>query len=95
MKNVSIHALTCIHCYSTMHIKGSMGTRTLHIVIDSGLTHNIIDEALATKLKCTLTPVKPMKVNVANGNQLNCGHMCIGFSWMMQGVITVQRLGLL
>lgn len=84
--HISIHALTGIHSYSTMQIKGSMGTRTLHILIDSGSTHNFIDEQLAIKLHCQLTTVKPLKVTVANGNQLSCGQMCNNFSWMMQGV---------
>ncbi|XP_076915407.1 uncharacterized protein LOC143574750 [Bidens hawaiensis] len=82
---ISIHALTGITSYSTMKIIGSMGTRTLHILVDSGSTHNFIDQNLATKLKITTQEVKSMKVTVANGNQLTCQNMCKDFKWMMQG----------
>lgn len=83
---ISIHALTGIPSYSTMQITGTMGTRTLHILVDSGSTHNFIDEKLVKKLNCPMTSVKAMKVTVANGNQLSCAQMCKDFSWMMQGV---------
>ncbi|KAI3756033.1 hypothetical protein L1987_55845 [Smallanthus sonchifolius] len=84
--HISIHALTGIPSYSTMEITGSMGTRKLHILIDSWSTHNFIDASLATKLQCALQTVTPMKVTVANGNQLDCSHKCTDFKWMMQGV---------
>lgn len=84
--HISIHALMGIPSYSTMKITGSMGTRKLHILVDSGSTHNFIDASLAKKLQCTLQQVPDMKVTVANGNQLICGHKCTNFKWMMQGV---------
>lgn len=45
--HISIHALTGIHSYSTMQITSSVGTRSLHILKDSGSTHNFLDEKLA------------------------------------------------
>ncbi|KAJ0481983.1 putative retrotransposon gag domain, aspartic peptidase domain superfamily [Helianthus annuus] len=84
--HISLHAITGIPSFSTMKITGSMGTRKLLILTDSGLTHNFIDVKLIKKLQCDLQKVKPMKVTVANGNQLECGLKCKNFKWMMQGV---------
>lgn len=47
---ISIHALIGSPSYSTMRVKGTMGTRQLHILIDSGSTDNFIDTRLAQKL---------------------------------------------
>ncbi|XP_076957283.1 uncharacterized protein LOC143632734 [Bidens hawaiensis] len=82
---ISIHALTGIPSYFTMKITGSIGTRTLHILVDSRSTHNFIDQKLATKLNICTQQMKSMKVTVANGNQLTCMSMCRDFKWMMQG----------
>ncbi|KAJ0851953.1 putative nucleotidyltransferase, Ribonuclease H [Helianthus annuus] len=84
--HISLHAITGIPSFSTMKITGSRGTRKLLILTDSGSTHNFIDIKLITKLKCQLQKVKPVRVTVANGNQLECGLKCKDFKWMMQGV---------
>ncbi|XP_021974785.1 uncharacterized protein LOC110869888 [Helianthus annuus] len=83
---ISIHALTGIPSFSTMQVVGNLGTKPLQILIDSGSTHNFIDEKLAKKLKCSLQSIEGMKVGVANGSQLMCGQMCSGFQWQMQGL---------
>ncbi|KAD4586142.1 hypothetical protein E3N88_23743 [Mikania micrantha] len=67
-------------------IMGPIGTRPLHILVDSGSTHNFINNELAAKLHCSTIGVKAMKVTVANGNQLDCLSLCKDFKWMMQGV---------
>ncbi|KAD4180242.1 hypothetical protein E3N88_28833 [Mikania micrantha] len=84
--HISIHAITGVPSYSTMKIMGSVGTRPLHILVDSGSTHNFINSDLAAKLHCSTSTVKTMKVTVANGNQIDCVSLSKDFKWMMQGV---------
>nr|GEX59048.1 hypothetical protein [Tanacetum cinerariifolium] len=82
---MSIHALTRLPSYSTMRIQGTIGNRQLHILVDSGSTHNFIDVKLANKLQCVIKDIPPLSVGVAGGRQLKCNQMCSGFQWAMQG----------
>nr|GEV25664.1 hypothetical protein [Tanacetum cinerariifolium] len=81
---ILIHALTGLPSYSTMRIQGTMGNRQLHILVDSGSTHNFIDVKLAKKLQCVIKDIPPLSVGVAEGRQLKCNQMCSGFQWAMQ-----------
>ena len=68
-----------------MRVKGSVGRKSLCILIDSGSTHNFIDVRVTTKLGCVLEPIDELKVIAANGNELRCREVCKAFSWTMQG----------
>lgn len=83
--HIYIHALTGVHSFSTMKMIGLIGTRQLHILIDSGSTHNFINARTTNKLRCIQKEVKPLSVSVANGSHLLCTSMCPQFQWMMQG----------
>ncbi|XP_022031762.1 uncharacterized protein LOC110932814 [Helianthus annuus] len=82
---ISIHALTGIPSYSTMRVRGSMGNRQLHILIDSGSTHNFLNESLAKKLQCEVMTISPINVGVADGKRLTSTQVCRNFQWNMQG----------
>ncbi|GJS00938.1 putative nucleotidyltransferase, ribonuclease H [Tanacetum coccineum] len=82
---ISIHALTGLPSYSTMRVQGSMGNRQLHILIDSGSTHNFLDCRLAKKLQCEVQDISLINVRVANGKKLSCTQRCLDFQWSMQG----------
>nr|GEW80832.1 Ty3/gypsy retrotransposon protein [Tanacetum cinerariifolium] len=82
---ISIHALTGLPSYSTMRIRGAMGNRQLHILVDSGSTHNFIDVKLAHKLQFSVKDIPSLNVGVAGGKQLQCNQMCLDFQWTMQG----------
>ncbi|KAF5783699.1 putative nucleotidyltransferase, Ribonuclease H [Helianthus annuus] len=82
---ISIHALTGMPSYSTMRVNGSMGTRQLYILIDSGSTHNFLKEKLAKKLECDSLSIPPVTVGVADGKKLTSTRVCKDFQWNMQG----------
>lgn len=84
--HISIHALTGVHSLSTIKVVSSVGTRQLHILIDSSSTHNFINERTTLKLRCMQKEVKPLSVSVANGSHLSCVAFCPNFQWMMQGL---------
>ena len=56
---------------------------SLSILIDSGSTHNFLDDSTARKLKCQLTGTSPLSVVVANGNRVLSNSTCLGFIWEM------------
>ena len=56
--------------FHTMRVNGHFGKKTLHILIDSGSTHNFIDIELAKKLDYKLEPIIAQRATIAYGNQL-------------------------
>ncbi|KAJ0555261.1 putative nucleotidyltransferase, Ribonuclease H [Helianthus annuus] len=83
---LSVYAMTGVTSFSTMRVVGTIGTRQIHILIDSGSTHNFVSSKLASKLNCHTREVTLMKVLVANGKELDCSQLCQDFQWLMQGV---------
>lgn len=67
LPQLSLHALTGICSFSTMRIKGSKGTITLFLLIDSGSSHNFLDSKLAKQFGCELDTIPALKISVANG----------------------------
>ena len=57
----------------------------LMILIDSGSTHNFLDENTVRRLKCQLIATPPLSVTVANGQKVSSTSAYNGFSWEMQG----------
>ncbi|GKE50017.1 putative nucleotidyltransferase, ribonuclease H [Tanacetum coccineum] len=89
LPQISIHALTGLPSYSTMRIKGAMGNRQLHILVDSGSTHNFIDVKLARKLQCSVKDIP--SINTMQGHwfttevlliQLESYDMILGIQWL-------------
>jgi len=54
---ISINAMNGHSGFNTMRVNGHRGKKTLHILIDSGSTHNFLDEQLAKSLGCQLEPI--------------------------------------
>ena len=61
-----------------MRVKGSVGSQTVHILIDTGSTHNFLDAAIAKRLRCELLRIPPLVVAVADGARLQCQVICKG-----------------
>ena len=68
-----------------MRITGRVGSQPIHVLVDSGSTHNFLDSVTAKKLRCTLLRIPPLVVAVAGGTQLQCQTMCKGFTWTLLG----------
>ncbi|XP_074318129.1 uncharacterized protein LOC141654920 [Silene latifolia] len=82
--HISINALHGSQSFQTMRVTGYMGRKPLHILIDSGSTHNFLDLDLARKLNLQINPISPQSVAVADGNHLACQHVCPNFQWKLQ-----------
>ncbi|PKI34771.1 hypothetical protein CRG98_044838, partial [Punica granatum] len=81
---ISLHALLGTRNFQTMSVVGTTGKRLLHILVDSGSTHNFLNVETGKKLGCQTELVPAVKVAVANGNELRCEKMCKKFKWRMQ-----------
>lgn len=82
---ISIHDLFGELSCQTMRVTGMVGKCVLHILVNSGSTHNFLNVATEQLLSCQTTNISPIKVVVANGTELVCNSVCKGFEWRMQG----------
>ena len=69
---ISMNAMCGNTGFQTMRINCHVGKKTIHILIDSGSTHNFLDDKLARKLGYKLEPVPAQFVTIAGGNKLQC-----------------------
>lgn len=92
---ILIHAISgsSSRGYKTMRITGRVGQKSLHILIDSGSTHNFLDIQLAKKLGFQLTRVKPVMMDVTDGNSLECDSRCKGLKWVLRGATFTTAFG--
>ncbi|KAJ0076522.1 hypothetical protein Patl1_35324 [Pistacia atlantica] len=56
----------------TMRVAGRIGSQRVLVLIDSGSTHNFIDQRLARHLGLSVTPIDKFWVTVASGEKLSC-----------------------
>ncbi|KAF2289163.1 hypothetical protein GH714_029196 [Hevea brasiliensis] len=82
---LSLNAMWGTQGTQIMRIKGECGKRILHVLVDTGSTHNFLSTKMASKLKCELQKAAGISVEVANGQQLQCEGFCKNFTWSMQG----------
>ena len=57
------------------------------MLIDSGSTHNFIDQSVAKKLKCTTQGITGLNVTMANGEVLQAQETCKNVMWESQGLV--------
>ena len=80
---ISFNALTGKQTFQTMRVIGMLGDTKVHILIDSGSTHNFLDIATAKKIRCTFQETEPQAITVADGNHIACQHKYTQFHWRM------------
>ena len=69
---ISVNALAGNHTYQTMRVRGLVNGKPLHILVDSGSTHNFLDEELASTLNIEVKKISPQSIAVADGNSISC-----------------------
>jgi len=82
---LSLSALNGISTYCTKRVTGRVKNSPIHILIDSGSTHNFLDLSTAKRLHCEVKKIPPLQVGVANGQQMQCTSMCKNFVWSIMG----------
>nr|DAD20591.1 TPA_asm: hypothetical protein HUJ06_022054 [Nelumbo nucifera] len=78
-----------------MRLLGRIGKHPLHILVDSGSTHNFLDPCLAQKANITPTLDQKFEVVVANGENLIGNGVYLGVAIQVQGTIITADFFLL
>ncbi|XP_071712436.1 uncharacterized protein [Rutidosis leptorrhynchoides] len=76
---------TGANTYQTMRVTGSVNKYKVHILIDSGSTHNFLDYETAKRLGCKLSTTAPMQVIVPGGSKLLTTSGCDKVVWVING----------
>jgi hypothetical protein len=84
---LSLQALTGVSNYHTMRVTGFHDKKLLHILLDSGSTHNFLDLEVAKSLGYKLEAIALFSVTGGGGHKLEAAFMCRGFKWQLQQVI--------
>ena len=81
---ISLNAVAGSTDYTTMKVRGVHGKRSLYILIDTGSTHNFIDQNIAKMLGCRVQPSPRANVSVADGSKIAISGKIDGFTWCFQ-----------
>ena len=83
---ISLNALNGVSSYQTPRVVGIFGNKhELHILVDSGSTHNCLDINLAKRLGCNIRKTCQLSVTMAGGRKLLSVSECKGFTWKLKG----------
>ena len=86
---ISLHALLGTGDSQTMRLQGKIKTFTVVILVDSGSTHNFIDQGVVKRGGLHTQTINGLSVSVANGAQMWVQDMCPGVLWRA-GDVTQQ-----
>lgn len=70
---------------NTMRVKGTVGNKTLHILLDTWSSHNFLCSKFGKNLASGTAEMKPLLITVADGGKVQGNKMIRNFSWGMQG----------
>lgn len=70
---ISLHALLGISSPQTLKLQGYIKHRKVVVLVDSGSTHNFIDNKAAKEIHCYVHPMANFQIMIANGGLMKCG----------------------
>ena len=82
---ISVNALMGSNTFNTMRVQGWVQGKPIHILIDSGSTHNFLDIKTAQQLGCRKESIGLQAITVADGNHIACQHVVKNFGWKLGG----------
>ncbi|GJR12483.1 transposon ty3-I gag-pol polyprotein [Tanacetum coccineum] len=84
--HISLNALSGVSFFQTMRVIGFLAKQhTLHILIDSGSTHNFLDIKMAKRKGCKIGSTCPLTIFVPGGKQMVTINKCKDFQWQLYG----------
>lgn len=78
---IELKAITGEPSFDTMNLTGKVTGKRFLMLVDTGSTHNFLDERLAEELECILEEVKEFKVSLADGKLISGNKKCSVFTW--------------
>ncbi|XP_019414608.1 PREDICTED: uncharacterized protein LOC109326374 [Lupinus angustifolius] len=82
--HISVNALTGVANFRTMRATGRYNKKPMHILIDSGSTHNFLDRQVAERIGCKIEELQPILVIVVDGTKVPISSVVRNFSWTLQ-----------
>ncbi|GJR42434.1 reverse transcriptase [Tanacetum coccineum] len=82
---ISLNAISGAPTFNTMRMKAVVAKHLLHLLMDTGSTHNFLDLFTTKKLGSKITKIYPLKVIMAGGNKMVSLYKVYGFQWSIQG----------
>ena len=92
---VSMHALAGQFNPRTIRVKGRIDNHYVNVLVDSGSTHNFMQERIANQMGLPIIPSKQFKVFIGNGDFLICDSKCVAVQLCIQGHKFVMDLFIL
>ena len=88
---ISLHPIVGIDHSRTLRVIGMLQAHEVAVFIDSGSTHNFIDQTLAMKLGFKVSLQEKIQVVVANKEKIECAGLCKGLAIIIQGCLIVSN----
>lgn len=76
MIECAIYEVQGTQSLQTMKVLGTVNNHSVHILLDSGSTHNFIDSKLLKTLGWSLQATKPFKVMITDGGKIMSQRCC-------------------
>ena len=82
---ISMHAYSGTSAPRTLRVDGLVRKHCVHILIDSGSTHNFLDERLVRKMGLDAEPTAGFEVAIGDGTKLRAESLCRRVGIRVQG----------
>ena len=82
---ISLHAYSGTAAPKTLRVDGLIKKKCVHILIDSGSTHNFLDQRLVKGLGLEEEPTTMFEVAIGDGTKLRAGSVCRRVGVRIQG----------
>lgn len=69
---------------STIRVRWTVGHKTLHILLDTGSSHNFLSDRFSKLSSEKIKEIPHLQLTVANGGRVKGTKMVEMFSWIMQ-----------
>ncbi|XP_042027297.1 uncharacterized protein LOC121774499 [Salvia splendens] len=76
-------------------VHGTLGDTAVRVLIDTGATLDFLHPRIAEALQLELSPIRPFRVLVGNGESLPCTHISRGTKLTLQGTLFLVDLHIL
>ncbi|PHT80987.1 hypothetical protein T459_14002 [Capsicum annuum] len=73
---ISLQAFTGVLGYQTIRVIGYHKKKPLQVLIDTGITHNFIDQSMAIRLGCQDDPIVEQSISIPDGRKVQTAVVC-------------------
>lgn len=80
---ISIHAVQGTQGLNTLKVQGMVKGKSVQILIDTGTTHNFLDQAIVKSQGLRTNQCSTLKVQLADGSVSYCSNKVEGLKWKM------------